>query len=424
MKCPQYDIAMVRKNMDKGSPEKSLDLHVKESPSKEPRALKPQCPPGDKLSIVHDDTVGVVYGKENQTLREHARTLEDSGYLSLHTSQIEEEHDHGHARLPKTPLQPPLLPSPKKSPIGTNSNCRLTVVTASTPVERSGRKALTRSLWSTPSEHHGSPNLPIVKFQQAVCEELAKSYNKTKRYDWSVISKVAEDHFLHQVIGRQMGLEYVDVFSSLLSKNMKSILANILALLGDLDLISCRKVSRTWRKIICEDSAALRRLAQAEQTLQESISSSKLKNCGLTRDLSMSRVVMSCMQKVASPHSSSSLSTSCGVNRRTTPEQKGSKSTSQCSRFDEFMKAGSSLKQCQSLRRCNKCGSPAMHSAEVQRATCMRSSCQFDFCTNCQGAFHGSTPCRAAFPRSRFDTSKSTPVLPGSAQSKRNVRRL
>lgn len=34
-----------------------------------------------------------------------------------------------------------------------------------------------------------------------------------------------------------MGCEFVDIFSSLLSRNMKNVLARILALLGGLDLI-------------------------------------------------------------------------------------------------------------------------------------------------------------------------------------------
>lgn len=57
------------------------------------------------------------------------------------------------------------------------------------------------------------------------------------RYDWSIVSKVAEDHLLDRVIGGQIGCEFVDMFSSLLSRNMKNILINILALLGDMDLI-------------------------------------------------------------------------------------------------------------------------------------------------------------------------------------------
>lgn len=57
------------------------------------------------------------------------------------------------------------------------------------------------------------------------------------RYDWSIISRVAEDHLLDRVIGVQMGCEHVDVFSSLLMRNMRHILKKILALLGDMDLI-------------------------------------------------------------------------------------------------------------------------------------------------------------------------------------------
>lgn len=57
------------------------------------------------------------------------------------------------------------------------------------------------------------------------------------RYDWSIVTKVAEDHLLDRVIGGQMGCEYVDIFSSLLHRNMRNILTKILALLGDMDLI-------------------------------------------------------------------------------------------------------------------------------------------------------------------------------------------
>lgn len=57
------------------------------------------------------------------------------------------------------------------------------------------------------------------------------------RYDWSIVSKVAQEFPLQQVIGGSMGCEYVDVFSSLLQKNMRHILSKILVLLGDMDLI-------------------------------------------------------------------------------------------------------------------------------------------------------------------------------------------
>lgn len=89
------------------------------------------------------------------------------------------------------------------------------------------------------------------------------------------------------------------------------------------------------------------------------------------------------------------------------------------------IQAASSLKQHESLRPCRRCGSPAKHSAETRRAKCTSLSCLFDFCTQCQSAFHGSTPCRVVQPRSHFPVSKSTPpLIPGSARSKRSVKRL
>ncbi|XP_023250168.1 F-box only protein 5 [Seriola lalandi dorsalis] len=442
MKCPSYEAARAN-NMEKSSANmaaaQSKVLHIKASPVKEPIPIKPQCPPASVTTVLfslNNDT-RQVHNKENSTNRELDRTadevFEDSGYLSLHNSQIfdhgNEEDDHIQGKLKATLLpsaahqEKTISPnnSPSKCQGRTNSSCPMSLVAASTP------RPTRRIAASTPSDHHNDPNLPILKFQRAVCEELAKSYQKNKRYDWSIVSKVAEDYILDRVIGGHMGQEYVDVLTSLLSRNMRSILTNILALLGDMDLISCKKVSKTWRKIICEDTTALNRCRQAEDALRESSSSLRQRDCGLTRDMAMSRVVLSCMQTLASSSSpsspSSSSSRSCRVNRQTAPSQKSSTTNSQCTRFKEFMQAANGLKQHQSLRSCKRCGSPATHSTETQRATCTRSDCQFDFCTHCQEAFHGSIPCRTVLPRAH-STSKTTPILPGSTRSKRNIRRL
>ncbi|KAM9847927.1 F-box only protein 5 [Aulostomus maculatus] len=437
MKCPSYEIARMKKTENISAPASvdSKALQLKASPVKEPPLIKPHHLPakvGPALFPLKDTSA--VYDKENSASKEHDRTLddglEDSGYMSLHTSQISDHHVSEEDDPPSATAARGEKRAPwrKASPYqkGTGSSCSLVV--ASTPVDRSKGRQAAHSLFSTPSEKHCDPNLPLLKFQQAVCEELAKSYQKNKRYDWSIVSKVAESHFLDRVIGGQMGQEYIDMFSSLLSRNMKSVLTSILVLLGDMDLISCKKVSRTWRKIICEDTAALRRCERAEKALQESRSSLRQRGCGLTRDGAVSRVVLSCMQALATPSSSSSSPASstscCGVNRGVATSQKSSKSTSQGARFSEYTQAASSLKQHESLRPCKRCGSPATHSAEVQRATCTRSNCKFDFCTCCREAFHGSTPCRVVEPRLHFPTSDSTSIIPGSARSKRNIRRL
>ncbi|XP_044071471.1 F-box only protein 5 [Siniperca chuatsi] len=450
MKCPRYEATRANK-MEKSSAAvasaESKTLHLKASPVKEPTLIKPQCPPAGVTSVfaLNNNNIKAVHNKEYSTSGENDRTLdegfEDSGYLSLHTSQIDDHHgDEENDQIQGKPTAP-LLPSathqektisPKNSPSKCQgrTNRPVSLVAASTPVGRPRRRTVTYSLSSTPSNHHNGPNLPILDFQRAVCEELAKSYQKNKKYDWSIISKVAEDHLLDRVIGGQMGREYVDVFSSLLSRNMRSILTNILALLGDMDLISCKKVSRTWRRIICEDAASRSRCERAESAFRASKSSLSQSGRGLTRDVAVSRVVLSCMQTLASSstpssssHSSSSSTHSFRVNRRTAPSQKSGMPDSQCTRFKEYMQAASSLKQHESLRPCKLCGSPATHFAEAQRAKCTRPSCLFDFCTHCQGAFHGSTPCRVVQPRPHFP-SKTALIVPGSARSKKNIRRL
>uniref|UniRef100_A0A8C9YD35 F-box protein 5 n=1 Tax=Sander lucioperca TaxID=283035 RepID=A0A8C9YD35_SANLU len=446
MKFPRYEATMANKMEKRSAAAESRVLNLKSSPVKEPIPIKPQCPPAGVTTVLfslNNNNTTAVHNKENSTSKEHDRILdegfEDSGYLSLQNSHIddhhgdtEDEHIQGKptvTQLPSAAAHQEKAISPNNSPSKykgrTDSN---PLVTASTPVDRHNRRTAAHSLSSTPSDQHNDPNLPILNFQQAVCEELAKSYKKNKRYDWSIVTKVAEDHLLDRVIGGQMGREYVDIFLCLLSRNMRSILTNILALLGDMDLISCRKVSKTWRRIIGEDTAALSRCQRAEQALRESRSSLSQKSFSLTRDVAVSRVVLSCMQTLASsstPSSSSSSSTpSYRVNRLNTHSKKHRQANNQCTRFNEYVQAASSLKQHESLRPCKRCGSPATHLPEVQRATCTRPSCLFDFCTHCQEAFHDSTPCRVVQPRPYFTTPKTTPIIPGSARSKRNVRRL
>ncbi|XP_041866896.1 F-box only protein 5 [Melanotaenia boesemani] len=432
MKCPFYEAAMDNGKDKSIAAAESKVLQLKPSPVKEPTPIKPQLPSARSTTVLFSikDNTRAVHNKENTASRDHEGTLdegfEDSGYLSLHNSQIDDHHvDEENEQVLEKPTavlsntavtrQEKTVLFPSKCQGRTKSSQPVSLSVSSLVEKR------TVVLSSTPSTQHSSTtNLPVLKFQQAVCDELAKSYKKNKRYDWSIVSKVAEDHLLDRVIGGQMGLEYVDMLASLLSRNMRSILIKTLSLLGDMDLISCKKVSRTWRRIICEDTAALRRCQQAEEALRESRNSLRQRASGLTRDVAVSRVVFSCMQTLASSSSSpSSSAQNGGINRRTVPSHKGSAPNT---RFNEYMQAARNLKQHQSLRSCKRCGSPATHLPEVQRATC--SSCLFDFCTRCQEPFHASTPCRTVQPRSNFSSSKTTSVTPGSTRSRRSLRRL
>lgn len=388
----------------------SKEVQPQRSPVKESVVFKAPLP----TVFPQNDYTRSVHNKENATVRDHDRVmdqaLEDSGYLSLHNSNIEEEdyQIHGQQTLLSASKTQEINVTPKPSPKKCQDAISPFVKGVFTPLVIHRKRNDSCSMSSTPAERYQDTCLPIQKFKQAVCKELSKGYQKNKRYDWSIIPKLAEDYDLDRVIGGQMGVGFVDVFSALLSRNMKCILAQILSLLDDLDLISCKKVSRAWRQIIHEDTTALKRCRQAEKTLKE-VKEPLGTPCSLTRDAALSRVVLSSMQRMAS---SSKQGTSASLK------------TPKCSRFNQYLEAASALKQHESLRQCTRCGSPAKHLKEAQRATCTRLSCQFEFCTLCQESFHGSTPCRELRPRPHFSSFQTPTILPGSARSKRNIRRL
>ncbi|KAI4891850.1 hypothetical protein NFI96_022341, partial [Prochilodus magdalenae] len=299
---------------------------------------------------------------------------EDSGYLSFQNSQIEQVDSDSHLveTLETCPAQ--RVSSDACSDSASNSSC-----------------------------------LPVLKFQEDVCKALAKSYRKSQSYDWTIISRLAELHGLHHVIGGKMGLEHVDIFCGLLKKDMKHILTRILSLLGESDLISCKRVSKTWRKIICQDERALQRCRNAERMLRDSGRSMG----SLSRDYCLSRVVLSCLQ--------TRVTSSTPIHKAKTTQNQ-TDGTPKTSRFAEFHEAAKSLKSHEALRCCRLCGSPARFDSAMQRAICTRISCAFDFCSQCQSAFHGSSPCQRGMIRASL-RSQTVPIA-GSARSKRSIRRL
>ncbi|XP_030628162.1 F-box only protein 5 [Chanos chanos] len=315
---------------------------------------------------------------DDEVILNSGSLTEDSGYLSLHNSQL----DHGDTDSEGAEDASENCPDKKEFPPNPQSD-----------------------------SHTVSSCLTICRFEEEACKELAKSYKNTQRYDWSVINRVASNHDLHNVTGRKIGLEDLDILAELLKRDMKHILTRILRLLGEYDLINCKKVSRTWRKIIFQDKSSLQKCREAEQRLRNSCRTAG----SLSRDFAVERVVFSCMQAVASTpvHKSS---------KKAFVQRNSTQNSSQPSYFERFQEAAKSLKQHEALRKCRRCCSPAKYNSDVQRAICTRQSCGFDFCTVCLGPFHGSSPCRVGVARG--SSSSQAPLLPGTARSKRNVRRL
>lgn len=72
------------------------------------------------------------------------------------------------------------------------------------------------------------------------------------------------------------------------------------------------------------------------------------------------------------------------------------------------------------LKPCPRCQHPAKCHSVKGEGVCTGDDCGFQFCTACLCAFHGSRECGSQSVGRR----KKDIILPGSAQSKRNVKRL
>lgn len=209
MKCPSYsDDSTVLCHMEKAETDlggvKGHRLSSRKTPPCSPVAPNISTPTRSKgphnKENYQNKRHSLEVASDDEVIISSSGLTEDSGYLSLQNSRVDHRDVDGVDSL-----------------------------------ERSEEKCV--SSQSLDVECHSAPCLPVVKFQEEVCRELAKSYKKSKSYDWTVVDKVAENYRLHNVIGGKMGRQFVDIFSGLLRKDMRHILARILGLLGDCDLV-------------------------------------------------------------------------------------------------------------------------------------------------------------------------------------------
>uniref|UniRef100_A0A8D2LT55 F-box protein 5 n=1 Tax=Varanus komodoensis TaxID=61221 RepID=A0A8D2LT55_VARKO len=87
----------------------------------------------------------------------------------------------------------------------------------------------------------------------------------------------------------------------------------------------------------------------------------------------------------------------------------------------ELTLVAKTLKNTESLKICHHCGSPAKYDSHLQRATCIREGCGFDFCTKCLCSYHTAKDCTSA---KAVKPSSKLGALPGTKRSKQNLRRL
>ncbi|XP_023376789.1 regulator of G-protein signaling 22 isoform X2 [Pteropus vampyrus] len=273
-------------------------------------------------------------------------------------------------------------------------------------------------------------NLSKTPALQLVHELFMKS--KRKRFQQNSAHEFLEERdrgkiavlqcVLAGLIGKKMGVEQLDILTELKCRNLKHILAMVLDSLTAESLCSVWKVSRNWREIIVQDKKANRRrkfyIAQLKTDSEGAILN--VQDAATRLHLLNRSALRSVQAQARIPGSQKEqVSTFSPWGEVLTPIASSSVTHSH-SKQEEYVKVAKTLFIDEALKPCPRCQSPAKYQPYKKRGLCSRRTCGFDFCVLCLCAYHGSEECSrgTANPRNRKD------ALPGSAQSKRNLKRL
>ncbi|XP_044063079.1 F-box only protein 43 [Siniperca chuatsi] len=221
------------------------------------------------------------------------------------------------------------------------------------------------------------------------------------------------------LIGRKMGLGKVDILTELKKRNLRHILALILGHLTPEVIYRCGQVCKSWNEIIQQDKrASFKRrshLSEVEAALE--LSGSVHVPDAETRLTLLKR---SALKMVQAQSRTSSYCTPQSGNSTLTPLQHSTLHSGSRGKRDKFLEVAKTLFNDECLKPCPRCQHPARCHSVKGEGVCSRADCGFQFCTACLCAFHGSRECGSQSVGRR----KKDILLPGSAQSKRNVRRL
>ncbi|XP_007484836.1 F-box only protein 5 [Monodelphis domestica] len=376
--------------MESGTPE-YLEDFCKDC-IKDHRRLSYSGPQNVSPTIVELKTEnGPVHNKENQALHkldassefeelESSRLYEDSGYSSFSQQSSPGEQQYNSILLSRN-----FIVSPRPCFLQSQST------------EKFPNKNL----------------LPILHFEEVVCSTLKKNAKRNPKVDWETVERLVShgDFGLHNVIGRKMGLEQLDILSELFQRGLKHVLASVLRHLREMDLINVARVSATWKKILKDNKGAFHLYNMAMKKANEN--TTKFSAHAATREYVLVRAALASVQKSTAQAPSAS--------KKVSRSKLSDQGVSVYSRHTEFSEVAKTLKKSESLRACIHCNSPAKFDPYLQRATCNRESCGFDFCTRCLCSYHITKDCSNEKP---LKANSKVGPLPGSKKSKKNLRRL
>ncbi|XP_031214308.1 F-box only protein 43 isoform X2 [Mastomys coucha] len=285
------------------------------------------------------------------------------------------------------------------------------------PEEKTGDLALSfKDLSNTPAlqlAHELFMKSKRKRFQQEDDQEFPEERDEGK------IARL--QRFLAGLIGKKMGIEQLDILTELQFRNLKHILAMVLDSLTSESLYSAWNVSRNWREIVAQDKKANRRrklyIIQLKANAQRA-AVLRVQDAA-TRLRLLSRLALRSVQAQAPSGQMEQVPTLSPCGDVLTPVASSSL-THLRSRQEQYVKVARTLFTDEALKPCPRCQSPAKYQPHKRRGICSRLACGFDFCVLCLCAYHGSEDCRRGSAKARG----SKDILPGSAQSKRNLKRL
>ncbi|XP_013916311.1 PREDICTED: F-box only protein 43-like [Thamnophis sirtalis] len=263
-------------------------------------------------------------------------------------------------------------------------------------------------------------NLSNTPALQVIHEIFMQTRNKRK--DKKDLKKLDGDnlsvlkYIVAQLIGKKMGIEKLDILTELKDRDLKHILATILDILTVESLCSMWKVSKNWQEIVVHDKHANRRRKLYIKQLR-----ADAKVCLLDTENAASKFMVTrfALRPVQAQAKSVVLQMHSSCNESLTPIRYSPNLQSRSKR-EAYIKVAQTLFSDEALKPCPRCQFPAKYQSFKKRGLCSREDCAFDFCVLCLCAFHGSRDCSSL---SSMRQSKKD-ALPGSAKSKRNLKRL
>ncbi|NXE33788.1 FBX43 protein, partial [Ptilorrhoa leucosticta] len=264
--------------------------------------------------------------------------------------------------------------------------------------------------------HGNFSGTPALKIVHEICLQRQRSHQKQISENTDGTEIFALDHVLPGLIGKKMGLEKLDILTELKDRNLKHVLAIVLDALTVESLCSIWKVSKSWREIIVQDRSADKRRKLYTKQLKEAAREYLLKAEDAATRLNI--LNRSALRPVQAQARTPILQTPPSYTELT--PRRCSSVPHSASRQEEYMKVAKTLFTDEALKPCPRCQYPAKYQLVKKRGLCSREACAFEFCILCLHAFHGSKECNSLSAKRK--NKKDAP--PGSAQSKRNLKRL